>query len=109
MKKIKITNYRKTVYEIELDGKTYEIKELYGANLDRYIDALDDMQQARAEANPKATVEVATRICKIVLCEANGVPVEIVDAMSPTVIGEVLDPFYGEVDTVEKKTVEETE
>lgn len=105
MRQITVTQYRKPLLDLELDGKHYIIKEIFGRYTEKILDLQDEMTKAQAENRVKDTYKLSRDIAKVFLCEANQVPEDLFSQLGDSAIEEILAPLFNQGEDLKKTEV----
>lgn len=98
--------YRKPLLSLNLGGKEYIIKEMYGKFVDEIFDISDEMQKIGEGTREHS--QLTNKLVHLVLCKANNVPEEVYNKLSPS---RKMEIFYSICDDTEesKEDLKKTE
>lgn len=97
MKRLVITEdqYRKPLLSLNLGGKEYIIKEVYG----KYADALYDFSdEIKTKTEQIEQIRIMDKAINLVLCKANNIPEDVYNELSFTVKMEIYDAIENAIE-----------
>lgn len=98
--------YRKPLLSLNLGGKEYIIKEVYGKYADEMFDIADKIQETKE--GTKEQMQLINEMMNLVLCKANNVPEDVYNKLSFTVKMEIFEAIQDNVEE-SKEDLKKTE
>ncbi|QAT39536.1 hypothetical protein [Clostridium sp. JN-9] len=83
------SQYRKSLLSLNLGGKEYIIKELYGKFADEMFNMVDEIQ--KSTYGTREQTQLVDKMVNLVLCKANGVPENVYNQLSISVKMEIFE------------------